>query len=401
MGIKSLFPFLSDSAPLAIKETKVEAMTGREIAIDASMCLYQFLVAVRQGEAQANLSNAAGDVTSHIQGFLARTVRLLELGIKPVYVFDGKPPELKAQTLAGRVEKKKEADDELAAALEAGDAEDIRKAAHRTARATPQMNADVQELLRLLGCPILLAPSEAEASCAALVKGGKVYATATEDMDALTFGTTVMLKNFFDTESSRTNSKKPVYEVHLPTVLEQLDVSMATFIDFCILCGCDYCATVRGVGPSTAFKLLKTHGSLEAALASLDEAKRPTDEQMPYAQARAIFEAPEVLDAASVSLEWKAADYAGLTAFLVQKHSFNEQRVAKYVERLKAMRASGSQMRLDSFFKAGAPKAVPEGKKFDPWAKKPKAAGGKGAAGAGSKRAGKQPVGGVAKRAKK
>ena len=81
MGIKSLFPFLSDSAPLAIKETKVEAMTGREIAIDASMCLYQFLVAVRQGEAQANLSNAAGDVTSHIQGFLARTVRLLELGL--------------------------------------------------------------------------------------------------------------------------------------------------------------------------------------------------------------------------------------------------------------------------------------------------------------------------------
>lgn len=204
MGIKGLFPFISESAPLAVKETKVEAMTGRTIAIDASMCLYQFLVAVRQGEAQSNLSNASGEVTSHIQGFLSRTVKLLEAGVKPVYVFDGRPPELKSKELASRSEKKDEAESELAAALAEGDAEEIRKAAHRTARATPQMNADCQELLRLLGCPVVLAPSEAEASCAALCRSGHAYATATEDMDALTFGTTVMLKNLFDTESSRT-----------------------------------------------------------------------------------------------------------------------------------------------------------------------------------------------------
>ena len=45
---------------------------------------------------------------------------------------------------------------------------------------------------------------------------------------------------------------------------------MDAFIDFCILCGCDYCGTVRGVGPATGFKLLKQHGTLEAAVASLD-----------------------------------------------------------------------------------------------------------------------------------
>ena len=88
------------------------------------------------------------------------------------------------------------------------------------------------------------------------------------------------------------------------------------------------------------------------------------------------------------SVTWQAPDYAALTAFLVQTHSFNEQRVARYVERLKACRASGTQMRLDSFFKAGAPKAVPNEKKFDAFAKRPK-----GGAAAGSKRAGKQPVG--------
>ena len=45
------------------------------------MSLYQFIVAVRQGDSQTNLTNDAGEVTSHIQGFLSRTVKLMELGI--------------------------------------------------------------------------------------------------------------------------------------------------------------------------------------------------------------------------------------------------------------------------------------------------------------------------------
>eukprot|EP00316_Scyphosphaera_apsteinii_P020511 CAMPEP_0119316428 /NCGR_PEP_ID=MMETSP1333-20130426/39582_1 /TAXON_ID=418940 /ORGANISM="Scyphosphaera apsteinii, Strain RCC1455" /LENGTH=373 /DNA_ID=CAMNT_0007322069 /DNA_START=139 /DNA_END=1260 /DNA_ORIENTATION=+ len=345
-------------------------MTGRTIAIDASMCLYQFLVAVRQGESQSNLSNAAGEVTSHIQGFLSRTVRLLEVGVKPVYVFDGKPPELKRQTLAGRAESKQQADADLAAALEGDDADEIRKAAHRTARATPQMNADVQELLRLLGCPVILAPSEAEATCAALCRAGKVFATATEDMDALTFGTSVMLKNLFDTESARTQSKRPVYEIRLETLLQQLDVSMGAFIDFCILCGCDYCGSVRGVGPATAFKMIKTHGSIDAAVASIDTSRLPPPEEWRVTEARQFFEVPEIIDAENVELVWGAPDYDGLTDFLISRHSFNETRVSKVIDRLKACRSSGQQMRLDSFFKVKETKPVPDSVKFDPFAKK-------------------------------
>jgi len=144
MGIKGLFPFLQDAAPASIKETKLEAMTGRTIAIDASTCLYQFIVAVRQGENHTSLSNAEGEVTSHIQGFLTRTVKLLELGVKPIYVFDGAAPELKAGELAKRKEKKKEADASLEEALAAGDAEATRKAQRSASHVTPQMNADVQ-----------------------------------------------------------------------------------------------------------------------------------------------------------------------------------------------------------------------------------------------------------------
>ncbi len=75
MGIKQLFKTLSEHAPKAVKETKIENLTGRTVAIDASTCLYQFLVAIRISENQhQNLTNEAGEVTSHLNGFFARFV---------------------------------------------------------------------------------------------------------------------------------------------------------------------------------------------------------------------------------------------------------------------------------------------------------------------------------------
>ena len=80
----------------------------------------------------------------------------------------------------------------------------------------------------------------------------------------------------------------------LETLLAQLDVDMDVFIDFCIMCGCDYCGTIRGIGPSTAFKLLKTHGSIEKVVATLDQAKIPPPDEWRIQEARQLFKSPEV-----------------------------------------------------------------------------------------------------------
>ncbi|XP_012487925.1 flap endonuclease 1-like [Gossypium raimondii] len=64
------------------------------------------------------LTNEAGEVTSHLQGMFTRTIRLLEAGLKPVYVFDGQPPDLKKQELAKRYSKKAEATEGLQEAME-------------------------------------------------------------------------------------------------------------------------------------------------------------------------------------------------------------------------------------------------------------------------------------------
>jgi flap endonuclease-1 len=94
MGIKGLTALLSEHAPASIKEHEIKTLFGRKVAIDASMSIYQFLIAVRQKDGEM-LTNDAGETTSHLMGLFYRTIRIVENGIKPAYVFDGKPPELK------------------------------------------------------------------------------------------------------------------------------------------------------------------------------------------------------------------------------------------------------------------------------------------------------------------
>jgi len=95
MGIKGLMKFISDMSPDSIKNGEMKTYFGRKVAIDASMSLYQFLVAVRSGPDAQLLTNEAGEVTSHLQGLFHRTIRIMDNGLKPVYVFDGKAPEIK------------------------------------------------------------------------------------------------------------------------------------------------------------------------------------------------------------------------------------------------------------------------------------------------------------------
>eukprot|EP00928_Gymnodinium_smaydae_P071024 TRINITY_DN54714_c0_g1_i1.p1 TRINITY_DN54714_c0_g1~~TRINITY_DN54714_c0_g1_i1.p1 ORF type:complete len:420 (+),score=144.40 TRINITY_DN54714_c0_g1_i1:72-1262(+) len=367
MGIKGLMKFLQDAAPKAVQEKAgPQAYTGRLMAIDASMCLYQFLIMIREGSSGSyqNLTNEEGQVTSHIIGMLTRTIRLMENGIKPVYVFDGKPPELKLQELAERREKREAATASLQQALAEGDSEAILKSTKATTKVTREQNEQTKKLLGLMGVPIVDAPSEAEATCAALCRDGKVYAAATEDADCLTFGTKTLVRNLMAAESQ----KKTILEVNLARVLEQLNITMDQFIDFCILCGCDYCDTLKGVGPSTAMKLVVQHGCIEKILE--DPAyKDKIPANFRYQVARDFFRACEAVDTAAQNFEFKDPDIEGLTKFLVEDNSFSKERVDRFIERLKNAKGKTKQRPLDSFF-GPAKVEIKESDKFDPNKKK-------------------------------
>lgn len=350
MGIKQLYSVIKEHAPDAVKLGEIKNHFGRKVAIDASMSIYSFLIAVRS-EGQV-LTNEAGEATSHLMGMFYRTIRMADNGIKPLYVFDGAPPKLKSGELAKRVQRKAEAHEQHEEARETGTKEEEERFSRRTVRVTKEHNAECKRLLKLMGIPYIDAPTEAEAQCAVLARAGKVYAAASEDMDTLTFNTPILLRHLTFSEQR----KEPIQEIILEKVLEGLDLDRDQFVDLCILLGCDYLDPIPKVGPSTAYNLIKEHGSLEKVVEYIEndpKKKYIIPEDWPYKDARALFLEPDVrpADAPECNFEWKEADIEGLVNFLVVEKGFNEDRVKSAGARLSKCLKAQQQQRLEGFFK--------------------------------------------------
>lgn len=73
---------------------------------------------------------------------------------------------------------------------------------------TAEHNEDCKQLLRLMGVPVIDAPSEAEAQCAAMASAGVVYGAATEDMDCLTFGCPRLIRHLMASQVVRQNVRR-------------------------------------------------------------------------------------------------------------------------------------------------------------------------------------------------
>ena len=156
------------------EEIKLKDLEGRTIAIDAYNTIYQFLSGIRQKDGSP-LKDAEGNVTSHLSGLLYRTSSIVEKGIKPIYVFDGKPSEHKASTINKRQEIKEKSEEEWRKAVEAGDEELARKYAIRTSRMTPYIVESSKELLDYMGIPYVQASGEGEAQASYMVSNMSAY----------------------------------------------------------------------------------------------------------------------------------------------------------------------------------------------------------------------------------
>ncbi|KAL8807546.1 MAG: hypothetical protein Q9223_005223 [Gallowayella weberi] len=351
MGIKQLAQIIHENAPDAIKTGEIKNHFGRKVAIyRSSMSIYSFLVAVRSNGEQ--LMSESGETTSHLMGMFYRTLRIVDNGIKPLYVFDGAPPKLKSGELAKRFARKAEATEQHEEAKETGTAEEVEKFSRRTVKVTREHNNECKKLLTLMGVPYIVAPTEAEAQCAVLARAGKVYAAASEDMDTLCFDSPILLRHLTFSEQR----KEPILEIHLDKVLEGLGMERKQFIDLCILLGCDYVDPIPKVGPSSALKLIRDHGTLEAVVEHIktDPKKRYTiPDDWPYQDARELFVNPDVrqADHPECDFHWNAPDVDGLVRFLVTEKGFNEDRVRNAAVRLQKNLKTSQQARLEGFFK--------------------------------------------------
>jgi flap endonuclease-1 len=153
MGIKGLFKFIKKYAPSAITELTVSNLKNKTIAFDTSILIYQFVIAIRnQG---IDLQNDRGEITSHIHAIIMKTLSFFKKKINPVYVFDGKPPAIKHDTLKERVKSRHQAIENLEKKVDMDEDEKIKLLKQSVVISHKQME-ECKEILRLIGIPVIV-----------------------------------------------------------------------------------------------------------------------------------------------------------------------------------------------------------------------------------------------------
>ena len=286
MGIKDLNSFLKRKIPDTIKKTQLKDYAGKRVAIDTSIYFYKFLYKHPR----------------FIEQFLEQIYKIIQSGITPIYIFDGKPPKEKQNELNNRKERKDDMKDKMKLLqielnkLDGTDIvdgteivdgtdivdeteldverlkqfeinekkknnikEEIYKIKRKLIYVTWQHNQELKEFFKLIGIPFIQAECEADSICTELVRRGVVDLVMSDDMDLLVDGTQILLRDF------HINSYQ-VTEYNVEEILLNLGLTRKQWIDFCILCGCDYTKRIYGLGPQKAYDMIRELGSLPEVL---------------------------------------------------------------------------------------------------------------------------------------
>jgi flap endonuclease-1 len=329
---------------------KLQDLSGKIIAIDAYNAIYQFLSIIRQPDGTP-LKDSTGKITSHLSGLLYRTSNLVEMGIKPIYVFDGIPPTLKAVEIERRRQVKVQAIASYEKAAVQGDTNKMRMFAQASTSMKDYMQEDSRNLLELMGLPWIQAPSEGEAQAAHMTKRGDSDYCASQDYDSILFGAPKLLRNVTISGRRKLPSKGIYIDVvpeviELSKALDQTGLTYEQLIDVGILIGTDFNPDgIKGLGPKTALKLIKQYGTLENALPSIKNSSFPVEPNC----IREVFLHPEVTN--KYKIEWKEPNLEGIIDFMCRQKEFSEDRVRKSVEKmLEGSRKQKGKMTLEKWF---------------------------------------------------
>lgn len=313
MGIKNLTNIIKKNSKKSIEYTKLNKLYGKTLSIDTSIFLYKYLY----------------NDSDYLYCFLKQILKLLKNGIIPLYVFDGKPPEEKNELLNERRTKKqiikvkikllkkiKDNNEKIINGEEINNNIDDIEYSNITKEMKEKIYKDLSErykdnnnietelnkqnkkliyvtdkhindlinMLDILGIPYLRTNNEAEIVCAQLNRHNIVNGCITEDSDYLTNGGNYQIRNF-----NLNNNNIILYKYH--EILKDLDLNCDQFIDLCILYGCDYTTTIKGIGQIKGLKLIKQYKSIEGIIKYINN--NNTNFIIPkdfyYEKARSIF----------------------------------------------------------------------------------------------------------------
>lgn len=316
------------------EKIEMKNLDNNVLTVDASNLIYKFLTTMRQGDGTP-LRDLNGNITSHLNGILFQTATLIEQNIKPIYVFDGKAPELKQKTQQERIEVKKESEQKYQEALELGDEAKARKYAARTAHLNREIIESSKKLLTLMGIPYVQSKTEGEAQASYMANQGDAWAVVSQDYDCLLFGAPRILRNF---KLTKTNTD--IQLLQLQKTLDELNLTRNQLVDIAILVGTDFNDGIYGVGAKNAIKLMHKYGSLESIVKN-----KNYDLDCDVDEIREIFLNPDVVR--NYDIEFRKPQKDKLIDFLCGEHDFDEIRTQSAIKKLQHKAAQTS---LENWF---------------------------------------------------
>jgi flap endonuclease-1 len=329
-------------------EFDLKQLKGKIVAFDAFNVLFQFLSTIR-GPDGALLTDNKGQVTSHLIGLFSRMSKLIKMGVRPIFVFDGQAPELKRTEQRRRRKLKEEAQKKYEEALEREDLDDAKKYAARTTRLTSEMIDDSKELLTYLGIPVVQAPSEGEAQAAYMVAKGDAWAVASQDYDSLLYGAPRVIQNLSIVGRRKFGARiihvKPMF-MDLEKNLKALNFTRDQLICAAMLVGTDFQpGGVRGIGPKKSLAALKKYGEDFELL--FKELKWEEHSDVIWQEVFDVIHKMPTTDDYDITFTGVQEDK--LKHFLVKEHDFSEDRVDKSIKELSKV-SSSKQKSLSAFF---------------------------------------------------
>ncbi len=330
------------------KEIKISDLKGKTVCVDAFNSLYQFLSTIRQVDGTP-LMDSKKRVTSHLSGIFYRNIALLAEGIKLVYVFDGKPPELKSKTSEIRKQGRDIAKERYEKAKQVEDITAMKRYSSQLLRLNQEMIDESKELLKAMGIAVVQAPSEGEAEAAYLCKKKEVYSAVSQDYDSLLFGATRLVRNLTLARKRKTYTGyvevKPEL-IELRHVLDTLEINLDQLICLGILVGTDYNPRgILGIGQKKALDIVRKYKQPVLIFKSVEEKinSLPEEDRFDWKEIFELFHKPNVKD---VEIKFPKMNEDKIREILIKEHDFSEQRVEKQIERLNEIKEARKQRTL-------------------------------------------------------
>ena len=342
------------------KEINFKDLNGKVIAVDAFNAIYQFLTTIRQPDGTP-LKDSKNKVTSHLSGLFYRNIKLILEGVKLIYVFDGKAPELKEKTRENRREAREDYKERYEKAKDEEDIELMGKYARADVFLDEDKIRESKELLEAMGIAVVQAPSEGESQASYLAKEGLSYAVASQDYDCLMFKAPLLIQNLSLSRTRRTISGvKEVFPqvIELNQVFKELEISQEQLICLGILCGTDYNPKgVKGLGPKKGLKVVKEFGSkgCEGVFEALENDEKfsklregsdsfDSDGKLVF-DWRAVYEEIDRPNVSEVEVEFPKLDGERIKEILM-KYEFSEKRIDNQLEKLDVLKERAKQRTL-------------------------------------------------------